>query len=273
MSDDGKSKATRKGEEVLNILTRGAEFTRELLAENERLRARLVRAEDETHAAARSPEDWGKLRRELLGRIETLEDENRGYRERLSEVETENRRFVDRYIEIEEENNNLANLYVASYQLHCTLDVDEVIRSVVEIVINLVGGEVFAVYAIDAETGMLQVVAAEGADASEFPACAIGSGPIGEAAAAAEVTCRRTVPSGDPSDPMVVIPLRIQQQPVGAIAIASLLQQKEGFTALDRELFDLLGGHAATALFSARLYSQSERKLNTIQGFLDLLAQ
>ena len=72
---------------------------------------------------------------------------------------------------------------------------------------------------------------------------------------------------------MVVIPLHIQKQPIGAIAISSLLQQKEGFTALDHELFNLLGGHAATSLFAARLYSQSERKLNTIQGFIDLLTK
>ena len=47
--------------------------------------------------------------------------------------------------------------------------------------------------------------------------------------------------------------------------------QKEGFTAVDYELFTLLAGHAATAIFSSKLYSQSERKLSTIQGFLDLL--
>ena len=57
----------------------------------------------------------------------------------------------------------------------------------------------------------------------------------------------------------------------GAIAIYGLLQQKDGFTPLDHELFTLLGGHAATAIFAAQLYSQSERKLNTIQGFIDLL--
>ena len=33
----------------------------------------------------------------------------------------------------------------------------------------------------------------------------------------------------------------------------------------------LLAAHAATAIFSSKLYSQSERKLNTIQSFLDLL--
>ena len=58
---------------------------------------------------------------------------------------------------------------------------------------------------------------------------------------------------------------------LGAIAIYRLLQQKDGFTPLDHELFNMLGGHAATALFAAKLYSQSERKLNTIQGFIDLL--
>jgi len=39
------------------------------------------------------------------------------------------------------------------------------------------------------------------------------------------------------------------------------------------ELFNMLGGHAATAIFAAKLYSQSERKLNTIQGFIDLLTK
>jgi hypothetical protein len=40
---------------------------------------------------------------------------------------------------------------------------------------------------------------------------------------------------------------------------------------MDHELFTLLAGHAATAIFSAKLYSTSERKLITLQGFLDML--
>ena len=55
--------------------------------------------------------------------------------------------------------------------------------------------------------------------------------------------------------------------------VTDLLQQKDGFSALDHELFSVMGGHASTALFAARLYSQSERKLNTIQGFIDLLTK
>jgi NitT/TauT family transport system permease protein len=58
---------------------------------------------------------------------------------------------------------------------------------------------------------------------------------------------------------------------IGLIAIYKLLQQKDSFSAVDYELFSLLAAHAATAIFSSKLYSQSERKLNTIQSFLDLL--
>ena len=271
MSDD-RSKGA-KGEEVLNILKRGADFTREVLHENEKLRNRLAELHDKQNAAARSPEDWGKLRVELLGRIASLEEENRSYRERLVEVEEENRRFADRYVDIEDENNNLANLYVASYQLHSTLDLDEVLKTVIEIVINLIGAEVFGVYLIDGRSQSLQVVAAEGVGAGELPNCELGSGVIGQAVAGCDTVCVDTTRSDDWTRPIVVIPLQIQKQPMGAIAIFSLLQQKEGFSALDHELFHLLGGHAATAIFAARLYSQSERKLSTIQGFLDLLTE
>ena len=50
-----------------------------------------------------------------------------------------------------------------------------------------------------------------------------------------------------------------------------MLEQKLNFSSLDHELFNLLAGHAATALFASKLYSESERKLGTIQGFLELL--
>jgi GAF domain-containing protein len=71
--------------------------------------------------------------------------------------------------------------------------------------------------------------------------------------------------------PLACIPLKIKEHVIGVISIYRLFVQKEGFTAVDYELFSLLAGHAATAIFSSRLYSQSERKLTTIQGFLDLL--
>jgi nitrate/nitrite-specific signal transduction histidine kinase len=272
MKDD-RSNLFHRGEEFVNVLRRGAEFTKEVLQENERLRRRLAELEEQQQSAARDPHEWAKLRVELLSRINRLEEENRTFRERLSEVEEDNRRFADRYVEIEEENNNLANLYVASYQLHSTLDIDEVVKIVIEIVINLIGAEVFGIYLLDDRDQHLKVVAAEGVDRTQLPSCLLGSGELGRAVAAGETMCGDTTRSDDYARPIVVIPLHVGKRPIGAIALYSLLQQKDGFSALDHELFNVLGGHAATALFASRLYSQSERKLNTIQGFLDLLAQ
>jgi hypothetical protein len=148
-----------------------------------------------------------------------------------------------------------------------------VLRIIIEIVINLVGAEVFAVYILDESTGELGVAASEGVPPSEFPGCVVGSGPVGKSLESSEPVCWQTDRSDDLEQPIVSIPLSVQNSPIGAIAIYSLLQQKNGFSELDHELFSVLGGHAATALFAARLYSQSERKLNTIQGFIDLLTK
>ena len=101
----------------------------------------------------------------------------------------------------------------------------------------------------------------------------LGRGPIGRSLVSGEVEVGERDPSQDPDRPYVSIPLRVSDKPVGAIAIFDLLQQKDGLTPLDHELFTLLAGHAATAIMAARLYAQSERKLHTIQGFLDLLTK
>lgn len=261
-----------RAEEVLSLFRRGAEFTQELLKENERLRRRI--AEMETQQLAASDEhQWEKLRHELVSRLHDLEREHETTIERLRMVEGENRQFAERYLEIEEENNNLASLYVASYQLHSTLDLAEVVKIVVEIVINLIGAEVFAIYILDERTQVLSPVASEGRELSDFAPCQLGTGMVGSAVATGETQCGDAGGPEDLAEPLVCVPLRVQERPIGAIAIHKLLQQKDGFTALDHELFTLLGGHAATAVFAARLHSQSERKLNTIQGFIDLLTK
>jgi regulator of replication initiation timing len=274
MSGD-RSELSARGEEFLQHFNRGMEFTRELLRENERLRKRLAELEDEQHNAVRSPEDWEKLRRELLAKIRGLEGEHASLRERLIEVEAQSRDFAARHAAIEEENNSLANLYVASYQLHSTLEVEEVLRIVIEIVINLIGAEVFAIYLLDEARQELRAVAAEGIELARLPACPVGEGRLGRAVGEGAIRCFDAEPGEgrDPEHPLVCIPLRIEGEVIGAIGILGLLQQKPGFSALDQELFKVLGGHAATAIFAARLYSQSERKLSTLQGFIDLLAR
>jgi len=261
MSDERSSRAAQ-GEEFLEAFRRGLDFTRELLHENERLRGRLAELEAERRAG-----------RDCAGRC----------------------------AEIEQENDRLASLCVASAQLHSTLDLDEVIRTITEIAINLIGADRFAIYALDERRGELLPLAAEGVPLARLQACRVGEGRIGEVVAGGRARsfepsrdgvgadgCGEPVAGGrarsfEPSrdgvgadgcgEPLAVIPLRVEDRPLGAIAIFRLLAQKPGLSALDHELFEVLASHAASAIFAARLHAQSERKLGTIQGFLGLLGR
>ena len=260
-----------KAEKFLEIFNKGKEFTEELLRENQRLRYRLLALENE---AANGPSEEVQRLREQIAH---LTDENRRIQQRFREVEEENKDFANRYIEIEEQNNNLANLYVASYQLHSTLDFREVIQIVQEIIINLVGAEAFAILLLDEKTNELKAIAYEGEDAMpgvDSISPRLGEGVLGTVAKTGEsYYINQDVEGGAITleKPLAAVPLKIKEHVIGLIVIYRLLQQKDAFSAVDYELFSLLAAHAATAIFSSKLYSQSERKLNTIQSFLDLL--
>lgn len=262
---------TKRADEFLLMFRKGEEFTKELLRENERLRFRIAEVEE---AIQRSSDD-AKMRL-YEERIRALEEELRSATERFRQVEDENKDFASKYVEVEEQNNALANLYVASYQLHSTLDFKEVLRIVLEIIINLIGSEVFAIFLIDEKTHEVVPVAAEGIAPEAVPKYRIGGGIIGTVAKEGESYFSPDINGGGDvaqGNPIVCIPLKIKEHVIGVIAIFSLLEQKEGFSNIDYELFHLLAGHAATAIFSAKLYSQSERKLTTIQSFLELLKE
>lgn len=271
---DEKQGTFERAEEFLQIFKKGAEFSQELLRENERLRFRNLELEESIHAVERRTDPPGDDR--LVSRIEELEKERQDLIRKFQDVEGENREFAARYVEIEEENNNLANLYVASYQLHSTLDFREVLQVIVEIVINLIGAEVFGVLLLDEKTNELRTVATEGIAQDEIGPVRPGEGKIGRAAQTGENYVADVLPGDetvDASEPIVCIPLSIKDHVIGVIVIYRLLQQKTKFTDLDHELFTLLAGHAATATFASKLYSESERKLTTIQGFIDLLTK
>lgn len=262
----------QKAEKFLEIFNKGKEFTEELLRENQRLRYRVASLETEAASGASSDEV-----RRLRDQITQLTEENRRIAQRFREVEEENKDFANRYIEIEEQNNNLANLYVASYQLHSTLDFREVIQIVQEIIINLVGAEAFSILLLDEKTNELKSIAYEGEDVMpgvDTISTRLGEGILGTVAKTGEsYYINQDIDGGAITidKPLAAVPLKIKEHVIGLIVIYKLLQQKDAFSAVDYELFSLLAAHAATAIFSSKLYSQSERKLNTIQSFLDLL--
>ena len=188
-----------KREFIETFFKRGAEFTEELMRENEKLRFRVVQLEEERRALAASaqspmPSAGAGALRELVARIEQLEAEREGLLSRFAGVEKLNRDIYDRYHDIERENNNLANLYVASFQLHSTMELRELTQIILEILLNFVGAKTFAIQLVDDEHQKLRTLAAEGIERARVPESAIG--PKGAPARSSRAATRTSTARG-----------------------------------------------------------------------------
>jgi len=257
---------------VHTFFKKGAEFTDELLRENDRLRKRLFDLESE-NAALRTHLASDEAIRELLRKIEHLEREKEQLLSHVREAERHSSHLFTRYSEVEEELSNLAHLYVASYQLHSTLHLREVIRHLKELLTQLVGSRAHAFYLKDPAMGELVPIASEGIELSRLPRLAVDAGSrkeedrgahnrAGELIERVFMTGVAHIEEGEltaaPRDqPAACVPMRIDDSVVGVIVIYSLLDQKNQFLPVDYALFKMLGAHAATALTGALLFAES----------------
>lgn len=179
------------------------------------------------------------------------------------EVETERG-----YTEVEEIMNKLDKLYIAGSWLHSTLDFREVLREIADMIINLIGAKSLAIFLLNDKTNELLPVIAKGIPVNLIPKVEIGKGIMGKVAETGQRCLSENIADISSSDvdfenPIVCIPLRIHEHVMGIIAIYSLYMKKTAFTDKDFELFDLLGRHASTAIFSSGAYT-SEKKARDI---------
>ena len=270
---------TSKREFIETFFKKGAELTEELIHETERLRWRVVQLEEEN----RTLKQEGKLEpargtaqqslRELVARIEALEAERAALLKRFEGVSQGTMELSARFQEIERENNNLANLYVASFQLHSTMDLREVTQIILEILLNFVGAKTFAIQLIDDERGRMRTLAAEGIERARVPEVSIKEGRLGEVLQSGQpwFDLPRLGARADLARPVILVPLRIRDRVVGAIVIWDLLQQKTALQEVDYELFNLLGSHAAAALQGAKLTAELEGRPPALWAAVDLV--
>lgn len=270
----GRDGSTR----VLELFEEGRRFTEDLLRENERLRAlnAQIRTEKRDLETQYVRVDVPSMQRKLAlleEEVRNLRAENADLKSQFVSVEEENREFATRYVDVERQNSDLINLYVASHRLHSTLDYGEVVAIIKEIIINMVGSELFGIYALDEKRNCLVLIGHEGLENDAAASIPLGEGTLGRAAQSGEtyVAPEGTALHERGQEPIAVIPLKVGERSLGVIGIYRLLAQKEAFHSVDLELFELLGGHAATALYVTKLYAASERKRNTLEGFIDLL--
>ena len=195
-----------------------------------------------------------------------------GLEARLAAAECDRQELRSRLNEVEHKVERMMTLYVATYQLHASLDPVEVQSTIAEIALNLIGAEQFVLILRDDEDKGYQVRLNQGD--VDLPWARVlryeGGDPLIDAALTDGGL--RLGPQQD-SPVLGVVPLRVQDVSIGALAILKLHSQKPALVKEDRDLLDLLGAHAASALFASRVYAKAARKLRTLEGLIKLVNQ
>jgi putative methionine-R-sulfoxide reductase with GAF domain len=256
---------------IQHFFRKGAQLTEEVLKENERLRDRIAELEGE-NGRLRAHLASDTAMRDLLRKIEALELEKSALLQRSVAMETMTDRFSARHQEVEGELASLASLYVATSQIHASSNVRQVLRNIKELLAQLLGAARFGVYLVSDDKKQLVAVASEGQSFADIATLSVDDGPIGRAFSSGKLfyDIDNDVSKGTVERPAAAVPLLIDGEPIGVIAIFGTLSQKTAFDDQDSELFRLLGAQAALALVSARLFTDAGRKVPGVQAFLDL---
>jgi hypothetical protein len=255
---------------VRQFLRKGVELTEELLAENGLLRKQIARLEDD-NARLRAHVASDDAIRDLIARIDALEDEKNRLLDRSTALERSQQEDEGRYAQIESELNDLANLYIASYQLHASLSLRRVVRHLKDTIGQLIGANAFVIYLLDPPGNRVVPLGWEQLEEGDVHPIPLGEGPVGEACLTGIERIRQDLRHGSLEDPIAVIPLMVGERPIGAVAVASMLEQKKGWASVDGELFKLLGAHGGTALIAANLFAGLSRPEDALEGLFDNL--
>lgn len=217
-----------------------------------------------------------ELVRELEHKLQTAGVATSGEKDdelaqRLARTEADVKELAAQLAASERQISRLMNLYVATYQLHATLTPGEVLQTIAEIAVNLLGAEAFAVLLRRDGGQGFEVALAQGFGAAEYPLFSGEEYLGGEAAVDATLAdgTLRLAPIPN-SNVVAVVPLKVQGEIVGALVVLKLLPHKPSLRPEDRELLDLLSAHAASALFAARIFATKDRRLRTLESLIKL---
>jgi GAF domain-containing protein len=189
---------------------------------------------------------------------------------RVAALEQGERELAERLVAAERHAGRLMSLYVATYQLHSTLEPREVQATIGDIAVNLLGAERYAVVVRNEERATCEVVAGAGITATTgFDGTHYVGGDAAIDATLADGRLRVGPLPG--STVVAVVPLVIHGTVVGAVVLLSLLSHRPPIDDEDRELFDLVSAHAASALLAARAFATTDRKLRTLQSLVQMV--
>jgi hypothetical protein len=224
------------------FFAQGEELVRDLIAENDRLRAAL---------ASKGAEPSSDLITRLMRQIEELEAECSEIRSLAGSVQRESGDYRTRLDSLEREHYHLASMYVAGNQFHTASSVDEVLRTITEILLNFVGVGCFTVFAMDEERQVLFPLLREGGDLSECGELTLASEAPMAAALEQEGPWRVGRPLAGTQDTLMHLPLVSGTRIVGVARLERFLPQKKTFAETDFGLLELVSEHAGLGIETA----------------------
>lgn len=251
--------------ELRDLLNRNRELMVELMRENEQLRVQNLLLEKQKIEAEQRLDNsrLGIENQQLKSELDLLNT-------RLEDMEKKSKKFRRRYEDVEQYNMALSNVYIASNQLHATLDFSAVVKTAEEILWNLIASPVFAIFLKNEKTDDFLLVGGAGIE-GRFPrdVLPLTEGMITESIAEGVSLFLDGETTGDP---LAAIPLKVEGRGVvGLITVYEIEQHKGCLSDMDKELFDLLASQTATAMFSSRTFSETAKKLKSMESFLNLM--
>lgn len=188
----------------------------------------------------------------------------------LAAAQDDQEELTAQLVEAENLAGKLMSLYVATYQLHVSLDPVEVQNAIAEIAKDLLGASSFLLLIKDEVEGGCEIALATNVPVeSRFTGNHYHGGDRMVDATLDDGVLR--MESEQETEALAAVPLRVEEAIVGALVILKVVDHKVTPLSEDRDILDLLAAHAASALFAARVYSKTDRKLRTLQSLVNLI--
>jgi GAF domain-containing protein len=150
---------------------------------------------------------------------------------------------------------DLLKLLVSVRALIESRDASAALDRVQDILVTVIGCDEFTVFSIDPREQVLVRVGGTGTFVRESETVPLHHSWLGDVVRAGSLLISREPPRVPAdhryTDVVAVVPLKVLDRTVGAIVVTSLLPHREPLGACDREILDLLGVYAATAIIAA----------------------
>jgi hypothetical protein len=189
--------------------------------------------------------------------IEAVQSQLDALKKRTAALETAHAKCEARIRDLHDQNTSLVQLTVASQLLANSIEREDVLCAIEEVVVNMIGSEELAIFDLEGEEQLLKIARVRGMEPTS-PRLLRAFGPIRCAIRSGQtlITREARAGAGDADGGLTAaIPLKVERNVTGLVAIFRLLEQKAGLDPTDHELFEVLSRQAAMALYSTAFRS------------------